>query len=385
MAIKHRVYLIPGFFGFTHLGDEETERLYYFEHVRELLEQRSKERDLQAKVHPLASSPTSGLETRARSVLRQMADTANLDDAELHLVGHSTGGLDARSIVSLRMAGEAPDFVKRVRSVVTIATPHHGTPLASFFHQGNVGKLLLRYLWLFTFLTLHRKTLPVRTAVLQALYRLSQLGQRVNLPQSIFDELAKLTAKLSESEREELQRFFEQVGEDQTLVHDLTPGRVRTFNQDTPDREGVRYGSVVTGAPPPGLFRRLSPRMLLPPDSLIYGIFSFLYGASAPLSPELRVPERTAEQNRVLQEAFGRKFEAWSDGIVPTRSQVWGQLLHAATADHLDVVGHFDQPVKYVSWLKSGSRFEERHFHALWERVIDFTVAGGRAHRGSGD
>jgi triacylglycerol lipase len=30
----------------------------------------------------------------------------------------------------------------------------------------------------------------------------------------------------------------------------------------------------------------------------------------------------------------------------------------------------------YISWLKSGSKFQESHFHALWERVLDFTVGG---------
>ncbi|RKH67807.1 esterase/lipase family protein [Corallococcus llansteffanensis] len=374
MATRHRVYLVPGFFGFTQMGDKETERIAYFQHVPGLLQQRLKERGIDAQVHAVASSPTSGLEARARDVFREMARTANEDDAALHLVGHSTGGLDARSVVSPRMAQEAPAFVKRVRSVVTIATPHHGTPLATFFHQGDLGKTLLRYLWLFTFLTLHREAMPFRAAALQACYRLVLLGERAELPPNLFNQIARLTADLSDSEREELIRFFSQVGEDQTLIRDLMPVSAQAFNANTADREGVRYGSVVTGAPPPSLLRRLSPRMLLPPDSFLYAIFCFLYGRSAPLSAELRIPERTPAQTQALQDAFGGKFESWSDGIVPSRSQVWGQMVHVAKADHLDVLGHFDEPEKYISWLKSGSRFQEKDFHAVWERVLDFTV-----------
>ncbi|CAM3388455.1 triacylglycerol lipase [Corallococcus sp. ZKHCc1 1396] len=372
MAIRHRVYLVPGFFGFTQMGDKETERIAYFQHVPGFLQRRFKERGINAEVHAVASSPTSGLEARARDIWREMARTASADDAQLHLVGHSTGGLDARGVVSLRMAAEAPDFVKRVRSVVTIATPHHGTPLASFFHQGGVGKTLLRYLWLFTFLTLHRKAMPLRAAVLQACYWLVLAGEQAKLPPNLFNQIARLTADLSDAEREELLRFFGPMGEDQRLIEDLTPRRVRAFNADTGDREGVRYGCIVTGAPPPNL----ALRVLLSPDALLYGIFSFLYGKSAPLSRELQVPERTAAQTQALQEAFGEKFEAWSDGIVPSRSQVWGKVIHVASADHLDVMGHFDQPPGYVSWLKSGSRFQEPQFHAAWERVLDFTVQG---------
>ncbi|WP_338277241.1 esterase/lipase family protein [Corallococcus caeni] len=355
------------------MGDKETERIAYFQNVPRLLEQRFKERGIDARVHAVASSPTSGLEARARDVFREMARTANEDDAQLHLVGHSTGGLDARSVVSPRMAGEAPAFVKRVRSVVTLSTPHYGTPLASFFHQGDVGKTLLRYLWLFTFLTLHRKAMPLRTAALQACYWLVLRSEDAKLPPNLFNQIVRLTADLSENEREDLIRFFSQVGENQTLIQDLMPASLRAFNADTADREGVRYGCVVTGAPPPTLALRL----LLTPDALLYGIFSFLYGRSAPLSRDLQVPERTEAQSQALQDAFGRKFESWSDGIVPSRSQVWGRVLHVAKADHMDVVGHFDQPPEYISWLKSGSHFQEPQFQAVWERIIDFTVGGG--------
>ena len=41
-----------------------------------------------------------------------------------------------------------------------------------------------------------------------------------------------------------------------------------------------------------------------------------------------------------------------------------------------DIMGHFDQPEEYISWLKSGSHFQEKQFHEVWERVIDFTARG---------
>lgn len=372
---SHRIYLIPGFFGFTQMGDKETERIAYFQNIPELLQQRFKERGIDAQVHTVPSSPTSGLAVRARDVFQEMARTANEDHAQLHLVGHSTGGLDARSVVSPRMAREAPDFVRRVRSVVSLATPHYGTPLATYFHQGHVGKTLLRYLWLFTFFTLHRKVMPLRTAVLQACYWLVLRSEQAKLPPNLFNQVFRLTADLSDNEREELLRFFGQVGESQALIHDLMPDSVRAFNANTADREDVRYGCVVTGAPPPKPALHLLPTM----DSLLYGLFSFLYEKSAPLSPELQTPELTGAQSQALQAVLGRNFESRSDGIVPSRSQVWGQVVHVAVADHLDVTGHFDQPPAHISWLKSGSHCQEPRFQALWDRILDFTVGGAAA------
>jgi hypothetical protein len=66
-----------------------------------------------------------------------------------------------------------------------------------------------------------------------------------------------------------------------------------------------------------------------------------------------------------------------NDGIVPTRSQTWGHVIHAAVADHLDTLGHFrdathDPP--HVDWLVSGSAFDRRRFEALWADVTHFLV-----------
>jgi len=66
-----------------------------------------------------------------------------------------------------------------------------------------------------------------------------------------------------------------------------------------------------------------------------------------------------------------------NDGIVPTRSQVWGHVVHAAVADHLDVLGHFRDAAHHpphVDWLVSGSGFDRVRFEALWADVAHFLV-----------
>ena len=69
-----------------------------------------------------------------------------------------------------------------------------------------------------------------------------------------------------------------------------------------------------------------------------------------------------------------------SDGMVPTRSQVWGAVLHACKADHLDVIGHFHDPEHHPShtdWLRSGSGFDRSAFERLWDDVAIFVTPGG--------
>jgi triacylglycerol lipase len=69
------------------------------------------------------------------------------------------------------------------------------------------------------------------------------------------------------------------------------------------------------------------------------------------------------------------------DGIVPTNSQIWGEVVHATTADHLDVVGHFgalEASEQAGDWLPSQSRFDESQFERLWTDVAAFIVAEGR-------
>ena len=64
-----------------------------------------------------------------------------------------------------------------------------------------------------------------------------------------------------------------------------------------------------------------------------------------------------------------------SDAIVPTLSQVWGPLIHACWADHLDVIGHYggpnDDPPHY-DWIPSGTGFDRQRFTAVWQDVAEF-------------
>jgi hypothetical protein len=54
-------------------------------------------------------------------------------------------------------------------------------------------------------------------------------------------------------------------------------------------------------------------------------------------------------------------------------------VIHAAQADHLDVIGHFGDPSSappHFDWLATGSEFSRVKFDALWTDVLRFIVIG---------
>ncbi len=107
------VVFVHGFAGFGELRFGPA-RASYFRGVQDHLARRGI-RCAFAALPPVASSTARGLE------LRRFVE--ELGDVEVHLVAHSMGGLDARWML-------ANGNLTSVRSLVTIATPHRGTPLA---------------------------------------------------------------------------------------------------------------------------------------------------------------------------------------------------------------------------------------------------------------
>jgi triacylglycerol lipase len=115
------IVLVPGLFGFDRLGPLE-----YFNGVASHLEETF--RDLHVKA--ATTNPLGSVANRADILAQQIGLLFGAE--EVHLVAHSMGGLDARFLVSHNLAVGA-----QVKTIVTIATPHSGSPVATLLDRGN--------------------------------------------------------------------------------------------------------------------------------------------------------------------------------------------------------------------------------------------------------
>lgn len=368
MPSPAHVYLVPGFFGFAAFGE-----LAYFAHVRDHLAAWLERRGIEAVVHDAPTFPTKSLRRRAARLVEIIAATAD-GDGPIHLVGHSTGGLDARLVASPHAAlGEAhARFAPRIQSAVTVATPHHGSPVAAFF-TGLMGQRLLRLLSLATVYGLRFGRVPLPALIFIA-GAVSSTGV-LRYANRAFDQVYHQVLKDFDDDRAaQIEAYFEEARRDQSLLVQLTPEGLDLLDVLIGHREGVREGCVVTRARPPALGRQMRVG-LHPGDQAAYSVYRALYGVASAF-PDAWVPSLSDDQWRALTAAYGDRPTARdNDAMVPTLSQIWGTVVHAAWADHLDIIGHFHAPDHeplHVDWLHTGSRFGLRQFEALWDDVAAF-------------
>jgi triacylglycerol lipase len=120
-ASRVTVVLIHGILGFESFGLGRA-RVHYFRRVARRLEARGLD------VHVVTLPMLGGVPARGLALLAQLDKLPH--DARLVLIAHSLGGLDARWAIA--RGGLGP----RVRALVTIGTPHRGTPIADALARG---------------------------------------------------------------------------------------------------------------------------------------------------------------------------------------------------------------------------------------------------------
>jgi triacylglycerol lipase len=369
----HTVLLVPGFFGFGSLGQIE-----YFAGIRPLLEQRFASAGVKVRITEVSTLPTASIRVRAARVRDALAEVASKEDGPIHIVGHSTGGLDARLAIAPTASLPAQskfEAFDRVSTIVTVCCAHFGSPVATFF-SGSFGRRLLnvgaRYLaWI-----LEQRRVPL-AFLLRLVHWILRLWRPFHRAPTTFDELfAKLMSDLSNERRVELALFLRSISSDEALVFQLTPAGCDLLNACTAE-PALRYGSVVARAVRPswrGFMRCFGD----PYAWFVYPLYAFLYRLAA-RQDKRWIPEAVGSQRSRLLATWGElPSPRDNDGISPTNSQIWGELVHATQGDHLDVVGHFgvtETSGHAGDWLPSHSGFSPADFERLWSDVASFILS----------
>jgi triacylglycerol lipase len=216
-----------------------------------------------------AVDPFNSSDVRGQELLDHVKEVlAQTGAAKVNLVGHSQGGLDARVVAHLR-----PDLVA---SVITIATPHHGSPVSDV-----VLKLVSD---------------PNAQAAIDALVKL------IGAP--IWDQMGDSTSVTK------------------SLAQFSTQG-IQAFNVKYTDAPGVIYASIAGRSKLSDGGDDCKPTVSQP-------FISKWNGTLDPLNPLFAIPQP------ILAGGFAQYP---NDGLVRVKDARWGEFWGCIPADHLDEIG----------------------------------------------
>jgi pimeloyl-ACP methyl ester carboxylesterase len=353
-ASNHSVILVPGFLGFEHRASTTYFADRFLAGLRAAL-------GGGVPVMPVTTLPVASLAERQRKLLAQLEEFEKKRGPRTwHLIGHSTGGLDAALLlrdqplvqqggVSVPATGGWGDDIARVErigSVTSISAPHWGTALA----DSRIAEFVEGKRWI-----------PRPRDIVNGARVLFNMALRDDLPSRIafargflprnFGALRVLCDALFNNE----------------LARDLSPA-VTVPLSASPVREEMagRVFSVLTVAPRPADTH---------PDALFHLLWSLTAGpgGSPPMAP---LPAVTPALQLTTQARWnGPLTAADNDGVVNTARQVLGEPIALVVADHADVLGRYrrhsvvDDKVVDPGLLTSGADFGDDPFFELVERI----------------
>ena len=368
-------------FGFGRLGSYS-----YFTHVERELIARFAAAGHELITHVIDDLPTASVRRRATRLAQVVARTAAGANA-IHLLGHSTGGLDARLVaspVTRTIPAEDLSWLPGLRSVTTMNTPHAGSPLASFFTTTS-GQRVLAALSMLTVAALTMGAQPLRaTSVILGVLRRGDLA--VPFRRRMLDRAVEsLIGVVDDARCPEVRTFLSAIEDDQGAMTQLSPEAMDLVMAGFANRPEVRYQSTVSMAPSPAPHRWLD-TIGHPVRAVSMSTFVALHHLTAGVSE--RYPCTTAAIDTTVTEAQlvtalgGPPALGDNDGVVPVRSQLWGDVVWAGLGDHLDVLGHYrddreDVPpeLRHIDWLTSGSAFTHTAFGTLMDAIATGMLA----------
>jgi len=383
--VLHRIYFSPGMFGFGRLASYD-----YFVHVERAIGDALRERGDDVATWVVDVAPTASVRRRAARLAELVAHTCEDDNGPVHLVGHSTGGVDVRLVASPGVRLPCSDaelgWLPRLASVTTLSTPHYGTPLASFFATVS-GQRMLYALSALTFIALSLGSPPLAAAS-ALVVAIGRIDRAIGLDLRMLDRATDgLLRVLDDARSREVRTYLDAIRQDQGAIVQLTPEAMELYYANVRDRPGVLYQCTASMAPPPSPLAWV--RALASPwATLSSTIFTTLWGLTSRYDERYpcRAQPAGEEVESALARAFGRPPSARAnDGVVPLRSQLWGRVLWAGFADHLDILGHFDGGPRpegepsHVDWLRSGAAFDRQRFVAMTRAIAAGMIAGARS------
>jgi pimeloyl-ACP methyl ester carboxylesterase len=378
---EHVIFLVPGLLGFESFSSFT----YFADRVIASL-RAGAEQSLSQRVAvvPVPIPPTASLAERQCKLVKTMAD--RLHDLEhgyspllVHIVGHSTGGLDANLLTADKpiekrtwsdVDPRAPALVDRIRSIVSISSPHQGAAIT----RDPLARLLS-----------HRdpRGIPALASIA------TKLSCSLVRDMVAADFLSGATRAAPRT-----YRFLAELLSRWALLGDLDPSRPTSATLNL--RPSVIRRSFVTlaGTPRPGA--STSP----PSDALFRELSDRATGFRTGCAEEgERVMQSVALLQRAVRDQSVPIIKAdgidlptqidagHNDGVVNTARQLMDpsdphELAGIVVADHFDVVGYYDRHVWDVDdeghersrqvvsgLLHSGCGFRDDQFFELYRRV----------------
>jgi len=384
------IVLIPGFLGFDKLGKHSYFADTVGAEIKRVLPQPG------VLIQPVGASPAGSLRERQCELLDALRDLVakHGPDLRLHLVGHSTGGLDAelltraKSLAGLPWSDDQTRTRRAVRSIITVASPLAGTtlaasPLATFFGVRSIWDVLPMLRGKAGF------------ATVSALLRLAEGALELRNDRAALDVLYGL---LDGSPR--LAAFVMRVWLRRALISDLRPEQLAQLTHSSADESlpELHRARVLTIAPKSEKQTKAGK------------LFDLFYSSTAEaaereestsdvllLARALRAAPipRIAGDRALLDALIAKLGPADNDGIVNTLRQLFpcaseaelaaelGHVVAFVLADHLDVVGYFPgnpvithSPARFFEhgesqngFLESGAHFRAPQLQELYQLV----------------
>jgi hypothetical protein len=369
--MENVVVLIPGFLGFARFGG-----FYYFaERLISVLRGGLEQPEGGAvPVVPLTTLPTNSLAQRQKALLEELhALEARLGSVDsFHLIGHSTGGVDAQLLACDRTADNKPwpgrwdDIRRKIRSVCTISAPHWGTALAAS-RLASLGKNPLT----------NPNVMVEDLRVLAGLVR-------------IIPGYVATRAALNVVVPGDLARFAWQVIQNRDLIDNLSPKHMEHLRGTLKHDPAIRLVCFVTGTQPrTDAFR--------PSDPLYTDLYALTAGSGKEVSSEVQECARFLEQHVAANPQIVIRNKATvlppitpelNDGVVNTVRQIVrenpAEVGGFVVADHADSLGHYDHQDGLIAGtvynpglFHSGAAFEDTQFYQMYWRIAE-VILGAR-------